>query len=431
MSVPGAGPDGGPLETLWASVSWSGRQPITIGAIYRPPASPIGASLDHLSQQLQAARCFDRPVHLLGDVNLNVLEGGSSQIRNYNTVLDEQGMEQLVRQPTHLHPVPTALDHVITDQIEPAPEVEVTTDIINDHQPVIVRARLGRARRPTEWRTVRSWRSVEWNAVCHDLLLSDWSLVEAAANVNESVDQFMEIWDTVMSRHCHPRRVRVRRSCCPWLSEDVDLRALMLERDAARNTWLCLRTPETRAEYTRLRNAVNCRFIKSRRDFLCSQFSDRQNVFWQNFKRFATNKHADAPAVSPDEAVHKADNLNQYFARVGASIADQLRDTVGSITPRPPTVCSASFQLRSVTLPELSRCMRKMNASKACGLDGIPFHALLNCFAVIGPHLLRIVNLSIRSGVFPDRWKIACVVPIPKSLLIIDRSLYSTLCQKF
>ena len=208
---------------------------ITIGAIYRPPASSIGASLDHLSQQLQAARRFNRPVYLLGDVNLNVLEGGSSQIRNYNTFLDEQRMEQLVRQPTHFQPVSTALDHVITDQIEPAPEVVVTADIIGDHQPVIVRARLGRVRRPTEWHTVRSWRSVEWNAVCHDLL-SDWRLVEAATNVNECVDQFMEIWDNVMSRHCPPRCVRVRRSYCPWLSDDVELRALMLERDAARNT---------------------------------------------------------------------------------------------------------------------------------------------------------------------------------------------------
>ena len=36
-------------------------------------------------------------------------------------------------------------------------------------------------------------------------------------------------------------------------------------------------------------------------------------------------------AVSPDEALHKADNLNQYFARVGASIADQICDAVGSI----------------------------------------------------------------------------------------------------
>ena len=56
-----------------------------------------------------------------------------------------------------------------------------------------------------------------------------------------------------------------------------------------------------------------------------------------------------------------------------------------------------------------------MNATKSCGLDGVPFHAIVSCFAVIGPHLLRIVNLPIRPVVFPDHWKIACIVPIPKS----------------
>ena len=37
------------------------------------------------------------------------------------------------------------------------------------------------------------------------------------------------------------------------------------------------------------------------------------------------------------------------------------------------------------------------------------------CFEVIGPLLLHIINSSIRSGIFPDKWKIACVVPIHKT----------------
>ena len=412
-------PESGPLETLWASVSWSGRQPVTVGVVYRPPASPLSDSLDHLGQQLQAARCFKRPVFLLGDVNINALDGESPQIRNYLTVLDEQGMEQLVQQPTHLHPVPTALDHVITNQLEPTPTVEVTADIISDHQPVIARARLDRVRRPAEWHTVRSWRRVEWNNVCRDLLLSDWSLAEAATDVNECVDQFMVIWNDVMDRHCPPRRVRVRRSHCPWLTDDVAIKQLMLERDAARNNWQCSRSPETRAEFTRLRNAVKCLLIKARRDYLCSQISSSHtNKFWHNFKQFATNQNnspTNRPAVSADVTAQKADELNRYFAGVGASIAKQLRGSAGRVSPRPPTVCSAMFSLRPVTLPELSRCIRKMNVSGACGLDGVPLPAVINCFAVIGPHLLCIVNMSVRSGVFPDRWKAACVVPIPTS----------------
>ena len=410
-------PDGGPLETLWVSVSWSGHRPITVGAIYRPPTSPLGSSLEHLGEQLQAARCLDRPVFLLGDININMLDDGSPQTRNYNAVLDEHGMAQLVRQPTHLHPVPTALDHVITNQLEPAPTVEVTTDTISDHQPVIVRARLGRVRHAAEWRTVRSWRRVNWNVVCHDLLLSDWSLVEAATDVNECVEQFMVIWDTVMDRHCPPRRVRARGSNHPWIADNAALRSLMRERDAARSVWLAQRTPEARAEFVRLRNRVKSSLICARRDYLCSQMtSGRKCDFWKNFKKFATNKYKSpsTPTTSADLATRKADDLNQYFASVGACIADQLRDT-RHVSPRPPTVCSTAFELKPVTLPELSRCIRNMNATKACGLDGVPFHAIINCFAVIGPHLLRIVNLSIRLGVFPDRWKTACIVPIPKS----------------
>ena len=47
-----------------------------------------------------------------------------------------------------------------------------------------------------------------------DLRLSDWSLAEAATDVNECVDQFMVIWNDVMNLHCPPRRVRVRGLYC-------------------------------------------------------------------------------------------------------------------------------------------------------------------------------------------------------------------------
>ena len=56
-----------------------------------------------------------------------------------------------------------------------------------------------------------------------------------------------------------------------------------------------------------------------------------------------------------------------------------------------------------------------MSASRAVGLDGVPLFAIRRCLHVIGTHLLRIVNLSIKTGVFPECWKTAIVVPIPKS----------------
>ncbi|KAF0287361.1 hypothetical protein FJT64_014208 [Amphibalanus amphitrite] len=351
-------PAGGALETLWASVSWRGGRPTTVGVVYRPPDSPEASSLEHLQEQLRAARCLGRPVFLLGDINLNVLDAASPRICRYNSLLSELGLVQLVNQPTHLHPVPTALDHVLTDQRDPVPEVEVLPVAISDHQPVIVTARLGRVRRPPEWRTARPWRRCDWDAVCLEFLGADWSAVDGATDVNVCVREFMTIWNSVFDRLCPARRVRVSRPDCPWLADDPALRALMSERDAARDTWICLRSPESKADYLRLRNSVKSQLIKARRDFFCDELAsgDRRD-FWTRFRRISATRRPRpaAAADAPEQAAAWADELNRHFATVGSRIADELRQvaTEGRHAQRPPTVCSTSFQLQPATLPEL------------------------------------------------------------------------------
>lgn len=135
-----ATPADGPLETLWASAMWPGGRPITVGVIYRPPDSPVTPSLEHLQEQLRESAGAGRPVFLLSDTNFNVMDTSSSQVRRYSDIISELNMVQLVTSPTHLSPTPSALDHVITNMREPAPEIEVLPDVISDYQPVIMRA---------------------------------------------------------------------------------------------------------------------------------------------------------------------------------------------------------------------------------------------------------------------------------------------------
>ena len=56
-----------------------------------------------------------------------------------------------------------------------------------------------------------------------------------------------------------------------------------------------------------------------------------------------------------------------------------------------------------------------MSASRSVGLDGVPIFAVRKCFPVIASHLLHLINLSLSTKVFPNRWKTACILPIPKS----------------
>ena len=76
---------------------------------------------------------------------------------------------------------------------------------------------------------------------------------------------------------------------------------------------------------------------------------------------------------------------------------------------------SGAFRVHPATLPELYDSLKRMSSSKACGDDGITVSMLRLTFPVIAPHLLKVINTSITSGVLPCEWKVATVIPLFKS----------------
>ena len=143
--------------------------------------------------------------------------------------------------------------------------------------------------------------------------------------------------------------------------------------------------------------------------------------FWRRLKQFAVRSNTAGEGDSSVLGPERADAFNEYFSSVGARVAAELRSDVNSDfaaeqrMPRPVTVCSSSFVLKPATLPELSAAMRQMSNSRAVGLDGVPIYAVKQCFPVVGPELLHLINTSIVTGKFPSKWKTALVVPLHKS----------------
>ena len=58
--------------------------------------------------------------------------------------------------------------------------------------------------------------------------------------------------------------------------------------------------------------------------------------------------------------------------------------------------------------------IQSLDLNKGSGLDGISCKLLKEAAPVITPSLTFIINLSIRSCIFPDDWKIAKVTPLFK-----------------
>ena len=406
----------GSCETLWISISGGGRRSATVGVVYRAPSVPVAGAVGDLHDQLHAALSYGKPTFCLGDTNINLLRPDGPGVRQYNSALHELDLLQLVKTPTHLEPSHSLIDHIITN----VPDLDATVlqppDVIADHLTVIVRAPFRRlSRRPAPF-SARSWRKVNWDAVCLDFLCADWSTVYSTVGIEEKIGEFSRVWWRVMDVHCPLRTVTPRRPRCPWLEDSQELQDLLRERDQAYRAWRRSGTDSDRNVYRRLRNRVKACLAQCKRDFLCERMLSDRRSFWRNVRDFALRPAKGGGGATEKLSPDQADEFNRHFATVGSRIAAEL--AAGSppyLPPRPPRVTTTGMRLQPATLPELSAALRQLSSSKTVGHDGVPLHAVRQCFSVIGPHLLHLVNSSIISRVFPSSWKLASVVPLHKA----------------
>ena len=183
--------------------------------------------IDSLRDQLQDALATRKPLFLFGDMNLDVSRPDSRGVAAYNALLSELSLQQLANEPTHLLPTPTILDHVVTNLPDTRASVQVLREAVGDHQPVTCSVALPRIRLKPECE-IRRWDQADWSAICLDMLLADWEPMIATGNVNDKLDEFMLIWDTVLDRHCRTVRTRLAPPGCPWLRDNPELQGYHL-----------------------------------------------------------------------------------------------------------------------------------------------------------------------------------------------------------
>ena len=75
---------------------------------------------------------------------------------------------------------------------------------------------------------------------------------------------------------------------------------------------------------------------------------------------------------------------------------------------------NGKFGLQKVTSEKEEKIINKINVKKATGVDGIPAKIVKVSTSVIAPQLSTLINITVDTGVFPDRLKKAQVTPLFK-----------------
>jgi hypothetical protein len=108
-----------------------------------------------------------------------------------------------------------------------------------------------------------------------------------------------------------------------------------------------------------------------------------------------------------------ANAFNTFFANVGKQDID-----FGSPSKDPCSYIKRqthiAFHFTLVTIEDISKCFRQLNTKNSTGYDHISTRLLKSMESILAPVLCLIVNQSILNGIFPEKLKIAKIIPLYK-----------------
>ena len=106
--------------------------------------------------------------------------------------------------------------------------------------------------------------------------------------------------------------------------------------------------------------------------------------------------------------------MADYFADIGAHMNKEISKPTHSTIKIYSQRCLQSCVLYEITEDEVSGSIDCIKVHSSQGFDQIPAKFLKLAKCVLTPIFAKLLNKCIKQETFPDEFKIACVVPIPK-----------------
>ena len=123
-----------------------------------------------------------------------------------------------------------------------------------------------------------------------------------------------------------------------------------------------------------------------------------------------------APFEKEDKEI--ATEFNNFFITKIEKLKENINDDIKSdpliILKEKLKKKNLSFTLKTVSETVVRKAMKKMKNKKSAKSDGIPQDCLLLGANVLVTPITHIINTCISTGIFPEPWKNAVVIPILK-----------------
>ena len=416
------------LEAQLIKIERPCAQNLMICNLYRPPTGDISEAIKYLTKCLNSLNTAKLDIFVMGDWNVNYQNMLSPAYKKVFFFEKSNNLRQVIRDTTrNTDKSKTLLDLIMTN----AKHVNCSgtlNSFISDHQPIFVIKKKQRTTPDTMNFTGRSYKNLDLDTLIDNLYKSDWAGLYLHHDPELAWDFLYQKLTMELDKSCPIRKSRVRNYIPDWINPR--LREMMKNRDYFYSKAKQTNNDDDWNIAKHLRNVVNTSIRQAKANFVRQQLSDNAKdaaKFWRELKKIYPaskgkyNLHkihlVDQFTSEPVRDVETADYINKYFINVGNFHPNPNTNQKAqlAIARRQSNAPGANWELTPFTEDEVLLVVKGITTSISSGIAHLKNTILKPVLKVLNSQLTFILNLSVETNSFPNCWKEALVIPIPKS----------------
>ena len=418
------------IESLFVEISNPLGKNIIVGTVYRPPNQNLVSFIEDFNKILSIISKDNKQCYIMGDFNLDLLHcDHHAYTQEFIDSLFSHMFIPLINKPTRLtsHSA-TLIDNIFTNCFTQNIVNGIILNDLSDHLPVFALSST-KFEKPNNETTYYTRDYNDLNIIKFQTKLSqiEWTRVLIGQDPNRLYDVFAEEY----YRHfedCFPLKISKLNSCrkskSPWITKG--LLTSVKKKNKLYKKYLANPTPVRDSQYKRYKNKLNHLIRISKKTYYDKKFELAKSDLKTTWKLIneVTNLKRKKPSLPSsfrsnnmtiNEPSKIANDFCKYFSEIGPSLARKIPPTNRSFHEFLGPTISETIFLKPTTVNELREICMSFKNGKAPGYDNLPIHIIKKSFELISEPLMLVINSSLEAGLFPDKSKVAKIIPIYKA----------------
>lgn len=400
-----------------------------VACIYKPPSVNIHEFTNKFSNYVELLSTKDK-CYICGDFNIDLLKYESQNgSKNFVEQLFTSGYYPVISKPTRItNSSSTLIDNIWTNDLSNAPDTisGILVDDISDHFPIFYTIKDGKknSKGNNEFKYVTQEKELNIQKMSEILLTTNWNSILKENDVNEAYNCFLEKFCCIHKTCCPIKKIKQnKRQDKPWMTNG--LKNACRKKNLLYSIFIKKLDKDSKKRYKSYKNKLNTILRNTEKQFYKEQLYSNQCDTKRTWNIINNLLKRDKKSVLTEKLFHNGQYIvdtknisnifNNYFSNVGENLASQIENVNVDHMHFMKNKANKTLYLSPVSENDIIDVVNKFKNKRSKDSENLNMVLIKKLIHLLVVPLAHIFNQSLNEGIFPDKMKLAKVIPIFKS----------------